>query len=263
MVTTLSLSEAAKSDLEQYRHPSHDSWSDTVEAIVDVLPDESAFREAGCVYCGEPLTTDDPIEERTFVVSRVATEEYIDGDPIDVRFTNYFCSPECCKNQRERVNSLFPEHPDRVLVGGETLPQAAIENASFYYDGEDTMEVVLDVPGAFAGESEHGLEYDYTGEPIYVENDGRWVHSGVVNDVIHEDGVTVLDVGHDHATERLNHPDDDVREEYEDKHAEWFTIECPDCGEESRSYEGAGSGRCPECGLVMEDVEEHRVEADQ
>jgi hypothetical protein len=262
VTTTLSLNEDLKERLEQYRHGSHDSWNDTISGILDVLPDEEDVHETGCVYCGEVHHGGGAIEDRTFFLSRFVAEDPVEEGTTTFRASNYFCSLECARKQREETDHLLPRNPDRVHVGGDEQPRAILGGGELYVT-TSVKELMFDIPGALDGTSDHGHEYDYVGEPVYLKNNQEWVKSFTIEDLTHEDSKTVLTLTRDTATEKLNHPDDAVRDAYVGKHAKWFTAECPDCGERLRSHEGAGEQACPECGLVMEDVEDHRVEADQ
>jgi hypothetical protein len=92
------------------------------------------------------------------------------------------------------ITEATKEEPDEVRVGGDVAGEATVEGAEFYIDG-DHREVVIDVPGAFEGQSSDGHKYRYVEEPVEIVNDGEVVQSGVVDDIIHEETKTILILG--------------------------------------------------------------------
>jgi hypothetical protein len=194
--TTISIDGNAKESLESFRHPSHENWTDTVEAILRVLPTPEEIRENGCANEECEMKTrlphDAPIDETGGVI-RWFSQEF-EGEVIVN--TDWFCSAGCAEETQVRVEEMAGHDPDHVFVGGAEEMQVALEDADFYIDGQ-TREVCVDVPGAFAGESYHGHEYEYEGEPVYVYNSGTAVQRGVVGDIIHEETRTIILLDHD------------------------------------------------------------------
>jgi hypothetical protein len=229
--TTISLDWDVKERLgENYRHDKHRTWTEWCEAVMRILPPLDEFE---CVNCGEePWNTEVPTEEYGGVI-RWFKAEYDDQEFWN---SNWYCSAECLEEMEDDIQRQVPEMPDRVLVGGADEIRCGIEGARFMIDGEQ-QSVTVGTPGALSGTSVGGREYDYVGEPVYIKNRGEVVQHGVVDDIIHEEAHTVIILGHDHATELLNHPDEQKREEYEEMHAEWYNSDCPECGAELRVCE--------------------------
>ena len=239
--TTLTITDGTKDRLEDHRHDEHDSWSETLDGMMEMLPSIESFNE-GCRNCEEEPFMDVPPEEYGGVVRWFKTE--VEGN--DVFGMNYYCSPECANEVAEEMEKYVPENPDEVVVGGLSELRTSVYGASFYLD-RDRMEVGVPVPGAFGGESSHGTEYDYIGEPVYVYHDGDFRHTGVIEEIIHEEAHTALLLGRNIEVEMLNHPDDERREEYEEQHAKWTEAECASCGSELRFMVEEPPEECPEC----------------
>jgi hypothetical protein len=205
--TSITVGEDTKERLGDHRAPTHDSWSDVLDGMMEILPTVQDVEE-GCEHCGEVRPHGRAVEDAGGAV-QFFHAEYEDNDVYGSR---YFCSAECAHDAQQEVEAMVPSEPDEVLVGGDAEPQAHVEGAVFYIDGH-TREVSLPTPGAFGGTDSHGNEYDYEGEPVYIRNNGDIVQDGVVDDIIHEDAATALLLGRDHETVMSNHPDDEKREE--------------------------------------------------
>lgn len=203
--TTITLNDETKTRLERYRSDrGHYSWSETLEALMDVLPTIEQF-QAGCLHCGREPTADFPAADPGGVVMWANPE----GGPPG---TYYFCSMDCAHAEHERWASYVPEYPDLVVVGGAEEMRCDVTNATYYLDDE-TMEIGIPLPGAFGGADNLGHEYDYLGEPVYIKNDDRWVNSGIIESIIHEETHTALILGHgEPAVLREHHPDEEKRE---------------------------------------------------
>jgi hypothetical protein len=231
-MTTVRLDDLTKERLEKYRHPSHDSWSDTIAAVLAVVPSPINRLVEGCVNCGRQPRSRGPIEEMPGVV-RTYTHEEPDGT-LNTG-TNYYCSADCLQEVHDEIAKQVPDEPDLVRVGGCQEMAARFSDATFYIDNE-TKQVTIGVPGAFAGEDSHDGEYDYIGEPVYIKNRGDWVQDGVIEDIIHEETSTILDLGYDSSVTRHCHPDPDKREDHD--------IEAPfrpkDYSSDSQSEEADG-----------------------
>jgi hypothetical protein len=106
----------------------------------------------------------------------------------------------------DEMQSYVPEHPDLVVVGGRNALRVEFGGASFYIDGE-SREVGIPLPGAFTGTDSHGeYDYEYIGEPVYIKHDERWVQSGIILDIIHEEAHTTLILGYDIEVEDAHRP---------------------------------------------------------
>lgn len=235
--TTLTIDDVVKKRLRGYRPDSHDSWGQTLTQMMELLPTVEDF-QGGCINCGERSINPYEQDEYSGVVQFHATE--YEGDIITG--TSYFCSPECAKESQDEIESQFPTHPDAVIVGGRSELRTVVESATFYIDGT-RREVGISVPGAFEGDG-----YDYINEPVYIENDDRIVQEGVIKEIVHEDAHTTFVLGHDAEVTRLNHPDEEVREEYEEHHAEWTDGECDFCGFTFSYMIEDPPDECPDCG---------------
>lgn len=211
--TSLTIPEQTKDRLSRYRHPDHDSWSETLHDLMDVIPTVDDTKED----CSNPdcenehLSPDETLKHRGGVLRffTVHGHDYPDLEEDTEYFSsNYYCSLECATHVEERNKAYLPENPDRVVVGGKDEMRVELTDTSFYKDGHST-EVGINIPGAFAGQSSHEYEYDYFGEPVYVQNEGMWIQKGIIDDIIHEETHTALILGHDHAIESEYHPDTD------------------------------------------------------
>lgn len=185
--TTLPISQETKDELDEYRHPKHDSYDDVLSGMMTVLPTLEELHE-GCdnAECDEKPWGDPPWEEVNGVLALI-----YDEDVMDSGHTNYYHRESCLREVRDRMEHYVPENPDEVVVGGDDALQTRVEGTSFYAGG-DRREVALDVPGAFGGTSSHGNEYEYAGEPVWVVNDGEVVQKGKIDEIIHEEAHTVL-----------------------------------------------------------------------
>ena len=63
MATTLTIDEAKRKQLERFRHPDHESWSEVLEAMMHVLPDAEQMQDEGCCVCGKHSDKDAPIDQ--------------------------------------------------------------------------------------------------------------------------------------------------------------------------------------------------------
>jgi rRNA maturation protein Nop10 len=200
--TTITLDSEVKQRLSLYRHPRHDSWNDTLESLMMRLPTMEDIDD-GCPNCGRHVESDLAPEE-THGVSHWFS--YPSGDGNRGCHANYCCSPECAGELAEDMQSYVPENPDLVVIGGHEQPRVEFSGANFYLDGE-TREVGIPLPGAFSGTDSYGeYEYEYVGEPVYIRNDEKWVQSGVVSDIIHQEGYTTLLLGYDCDVVEENRP---------------------------------------------------------
>lgn len=242
--TTITISEETKDRLETRRAPGHHSFDDLVNGLLEIVPPVEEIRE-GCVQCDKPKIWRDTPED-TGGVLHFFSHTY---DDAIIYGSNYFCSPDCAQELQEEIQKQVPREPDEILVGGDEEMRATFTGGRFIIDNE-TKEVGLDVPGAFAGKDSLGNEYDYLGEPVYIRNDGKIVQRGVIDDIIHEESHTGLLLANDYKTEMLNHPNDEKREEYEEQHVEWYFEPCPECDTELRIHEEIDS-ECPECGTPI------------
>lgn len=209
--TTLTIDAAIKDRLERHRHDDHDSWTEVLESMMAVLPTYETIQD-GCQYCGEELPDDVPIDEAHGALHWFQHPESIDG-----LGTTWCCSRECLAAVQAEVERQLPREPDAIRVGGHDHPPVEVESGlSFLIDGF-TKEVGIDIPGAFAA-PDGG--WDYHGEPLYIKNQGEWVHSGVVEDVMHEESHTAILLGNDIEVEMSNHPDERKREEWHAEHGD-------------------------------------------
>lgn len=240
--TTLTIDELTRERLDIHRADAHDSWDETLDSLMEVMPTPGDVRE-GCTNCDTELRWEGTVEDTGGCIVFFRAEY----DDNTMYGSNYYCSAECAHEAQQEAQKYVPERPDRVLVGGKGEPQTGFGDASFYLDGE-VREVSLNLPGAFAGTDSHGNEYDYFGEPVYVENEGQWVQSGVIEDIIHEESHTALLLGHDHETEMLLHPDEEKRADYRERHEKRESDECAVCGAEFSYPVKDAPEECPECG---------------
>ena len=252
-LTTLTLSEEQLERLKAYQHSEHDSWVQTVEGILRVLPDADDVYEEGCLVCGRTAVGTEPIAEAGGVVRWFCHE--VEGEALF--HTNYFCSMECAAEQAEKEANAAPLSPDEVLVGGSSELRTTVTDTSFHLDGEG-MEVGIDIPGAFDGESDLGREYAYVGEPVYVIEDDVIQQSGIVEDIIHEETWTGLSLSHggdpvSFARIQLNHPEEQVRESYREAHAPWRETTCGECSDRLKWPEDRDGlpVKCPTCGAEV------------
>ena len=198
MATTLTIDEAKRKQLERYRHPDHESWSEVLEAMMHVLPDAEQMQDEGCCGCGKHSDKDAPIDQYGGV-TQFFHAGVPDRDDEYIYHSNYFCSRECAAELDEEINHQFPESPDYVHIGGHAEPQYSVEGATYILDG-DIEEITVSVPGAFCG-SEY--DHDYLGEPVFIEDEGEIVQVREIADIQEwKDGTSF----------RLTYESDDVRE---------------------------------------------------
>lgn len=258
MPTTVSLDEDVKQRLESLRHPDHDDWNDVVETIVGVLPSYDAIGEDGCKNCGGGLHEDAPLDQSRGYIhwSRLAAE-YGGG-----LYTEWYCSRSCLEAGLEEQDKYAPNHPDRVVVGGHEQPRVELTDATFGMDGA-AMWVGLDVPGAFSGKKRHSGEFSYEGEPVYVQNRGEWVHTGVIESIFHEEGSTSLDLDtfDDDGRIRLNHPEEEIRERQRADYMVWLEGHCESCDAGYRFPANEPPEECAECGSG--EIENEELDEDE
>lgn len=211
--TTLTLSEEVKEQLEHHRHDDHDNWSDVLETMMAILPTYDHLRNDGCAMCDESPVEDKPLDEAHGVIHWYQAPREFDGGLE----AHWFCSRECIADMDDKVKKFVPREPDRIRVGGYQVPAVEIEESITCHIDNNTMEVGIRIPGAFA-ETEDG--YDYHGEPVYVFNQGDWVQSGVVESIIHEETYTGLMLGVDAEVEMSNHPSERERKKWKQRQAE-------------------------------------------
>ena len=242
--TTVTLTDEERERLEDYEHDDHYRVGEAVGMLMDVVPTLDDIGD-GCTNCGEGPRRDGPIDQFGGVI------QHMHLDPVNTEgaWTEalWFCSPECVIEFEEERQKAIPSDPDKVVVGGKDELRTTISDASFIMDGR-SMQVGLDVPGAFAGETTFGGELDYIGEPVWVYKDGKVRQSGVIEDIFHEEAHTTLGLEHDYLWTALCHPDEEQTEEFLE---EWqvgthtpcgrtikagrdseFPFDCIECGEE-------------------------------
>lgn len=246
--TTISVKDATKERFtENYVADGHYSQDDALNHLMDIVPTLTQHAE-GCAYCGNTPPTAIPAEAPGGVVLWYNAE--LEGHAW--RGTDYFCSTECAEAQQAEMRKYAPEAPDLVVVGGHEQMRTSFRDASYYID-HDAHEVGIPVPGAFTGTSDQGDEYEYVGEPVYIKHEGDWIRSGTIESIVHEEVHTGLILTADAATEGLNHPDDERREQYERHHAIWYDHRCPECGADLRVHEKmTDEVVCGECGETFE-----------
>lgn len=252
--TSLTVDADTKQRLsDEYRSPEHDSWTEFFEGLMKMLPTREQMQECTWEECDRNLLRSGPVENWGGVIRFFHEEVWEDGENSHFYGANYYCSPECAQKAQEQVNAMVPREPDLVRVGGADMMVAEFGGATFYIDG-DRMEVGIPLPGAFDGSDSHGNDYDYIGEPVYIQNEGRWVQDGVIENIIHEETHTalILDPHGSYSTVMLNHPDEERRENYEEKHVNWYDQECPECGADLRVHDGMPDEiECGECETMI------------
>jgi len=245
--TSITISEHAKSYLENLRPETHDSWSETILSACHILPPlEEIHDECTNTDCDRRLEYLDDPEDGGGVIRWHVVER--DGKPV--YGASYFCSPECLQAVEERIGHKFPDEPDLVRVGGRSQFEVEFGGAEYILDGEQQW-VSIPLPGAFDGQSDHGDEYDYVGEPLYIKHDGEWVQSAVVEEVFNEEGHTSLQLGTNVPVQRLNHPEEETREEYLEHHERREQSECYECGGAFSYPVQDPPGECPLCGVEL------------
>lgn len=206
--TSLTIDEEVRERLDDYRHPSQLSWSDVLDAMMDRLPTVEEIEDA-CSNCGEEFRTAGPYDEMGGFVQWYTLPDDLGGDPQ----VAFFCSRSCLEQSFEMKDTYLPESPDRLVVGGAEVPRVEIEQSlSFYKDGHRTS-VGIDLPGLFTGDE---VPYDYEGEPLYVQNRGTWIETGVVEEIVHDDDHTTLLIENNRTIEKAHHPDPEQRSDGND-----------------------------------------------
>lgn len=245
--TTLSIDEDVKERLDAYKLPGYENWSEALDGLMNLVP------EPGDMVCTrhecdrEARLAEDRQDTAAGVIQHFSYES---GGERWFQ-ANWFCSPECAHRFDQDARAHYPEEPDTVVVGGFAMPRAEIEGATFYMDGE-TREVGIDAPGAFAGVDSHGDEYDYEGEPVYIRHQGKYVQTGTIGNIVHEDAHTglLLDWGPADVV-YLNHPDVDEQEEWMAEQDDVLMVECPECHARFSIPPYAESEECEACGEVV------------
>lgn len=249
---------AVKGDTKQrlddhYRSSEYPSQDELIDGMMDALPSQEQI-EQGCDQCGKRFRTT-RYEELNAVTFLFYSEEHNHQD------VKVFCSDSCLKEHRDEARSYTPRHPNKVVVGGKDELRGVLGDAVFVIDGP-TMEVGIDVPAAFSGTDSHGTEYDYVGEPVFIQNDEEeWVQSGIVTDIINEEAHTGL-IFEPALSKKVkpHHPDEEVRKDFKEN-----SVVCPECGHRQLHYQDVPFD-CPECGTPMpqhaDDGEESDDDAD-
>jgi len=208
--TSLTVDADTKQRLsDDYRSPEHDSWTEFFNGLMEMLPTREEMEECSYGDCDRNLWRSGPVEDWGGVIQWFAAEH--NGSTI---YGNaYFCSPEHAEAAQEEVRQMVPTNPALVRVGGHEELSTEFTGAEYYLDGEH-KELSIPMPGAFGGSDSHGNDYDYTGEPVYLQNDrGEWVASAVVDEIIHEEAHTALILGSNLSVEKGHHPDADAESE--------------------------------------------------
>lgn len=202
--TTINVSHRSKEQFNAYRHFSHGNEDDVLQSMLNVLPNADEIAE-GCTNptCSSAPSTDVPMDKAGGIIQWFSTSRH--GNGLSTAISAWFCSSTCLAAVEDEVDIYTPDHPDLVIVGGCQMPRSKLASGTHYTVDEVVKQVTLDVPGAFDGEGVGG-EYDYTGEPVYIQNRGRWIESAVVDDIVHEDATTTLILGSDVGVERECHP---------------------------------------------------------
>jgi hypothetical protein len=245
--TSLTITESAKDTLETHRHPDHESWNDVIQTFGRVLPHPEGIYKDGCANCGETPHSDGPMEYVGGIINFAHAESGSHGTRRDHFITEWFCSRECFIEETDERQKYTTNDPDLARVGGVDALQADVTPSHFQLRQDGSMYLTLEVPGAFSGEPDVGDDYDYIGEPVYVKNRGDWIQSGVIEDIVHEETRTYLELTHDHRVTEPNHPDEERVEEY---WGDWNAEECPNCGGEYHESTEGDHGDCLDCGLA-------------
>lgn len=245
--TSIGLSQETRDRLDEYRGPGHASMEDVIWGLMTIVPPADDILDAeACSWedCENPLWVPDRPEWRGGVIRWWASEE----DEGWITGKAYYCSPEHAAKDQEKIDEMMPTDPDTVIVGGHGEHRVEIEGARFHF-ADEPKEIAFDVPGAFEGETRHGGEYEYVGEPVYVFNAGHVRHTGVIEEIVHEEAITAFHLGRDVPVEMSNHPEDDRREEWLESYHHWYEQPCPECGETLHLHEGMDDMvECVECG---------------
>lgn len=209
--TTLTIDEATKERLDQYRHEDHYNYSEVLESMMAVLPTNEEMEE-GCAHCQEGPAADRPIDELHGIVWWFQLPEEAGGDMA----VNWLCSRDCIDEMSAAIDKQIPREPDLIRVGGHEVPAVDVTDDLTFHVELDRWEVGIGLPGLFAS-TEHS--YDYDGEPVYVKYQGEWVHSAVIDEIIHEEDHTALLLEPDLDVTMPNHPDERERKKWEEDHA--------------------------------------------
>lgn len=258
--TSIGMSQETRDQLDRHRAPGHASMDDVLEGMMKMLPTADEILEDGCTYHDCPY--DRLPAQRPEDVGGVIQFFHTTLPPNDQELwdANYFCSIECLAESQAEVEEAAAVEPDRLIIGGmdELRMEVATDGLRLFHEGEAAAEgrgkeIGIPVPLDLVGEDRHGNEYDYHGEPIYIENAGQVRFSGVIDDIIREETHTAVYMGTDRGIEMAYHPDDERREKMLDGYCHWYDQECPACGETLRVNESMeGEIECGECGEVAD-----------
>jgi hypothetical protein len=210
--------------------------------MMNVLPTVSD-RTDGCQVCAQTPLPDEPIDESIGVV------RWYQDDTGTARYyrSNYYCSGDCFDTILDKIEKYIPQDPDLVRVGGRVLPETKLQDCSFLH-AADQMEVTVPVPGGFTGVSKTDeSEYNYLGEPVHVKNEGDWIQSGIIKDVLHEDHQTTLVLESKFHIEQLTHPESRVREEHRQNAPSDVELDCETCGKTLIQSPSDKYETCPFC----------------
>lgn len=254
--TSIGLSQETRDRLDDYRSPAHASLEEVIQGLMEVVPPaEDILAEDACAYseCDKTLWVPDKPEDRGGVIQWHAMEY----DDSMVYGSSWFCSPEHAEKQQAEVEEMAAVEPDRIIVGGDEEMRIEVEMPDLRLrhpvEGDESREIGIDAPLDLVGETRHGHEYDYHGEPVYVENGGKVRFSGVVDDIIREEVHTAIIMGRDVPTEMMNHPNEERRTDWISSYTHWYDQSCPECGETVRVSEDMDDVvECPKCEAEVE-----------
>lgn len=212
--TTITVSEDVKEQLADLRSEDHETWNDLFIDVCRIFPTPEEAKTQ---------LEDSMLPWKGSVVKTGGVIQFFDQDVQGTRqyFSVYFPTMESAIETYEQGQHQVPEEPDKIIVGGVSEGRVEVEGngLSMVLNG-DAFQVGFDLPGAFGGFDSRGEPYEYEGEPVYIVNNGDVVQEGVVEEIIHDDFHTTLDLGHDYETTQLHHPDEEVREQYKEEHPE-------------------------------------------
>lgn len=241
-ITTLSVQEETAERFQRHRHDDHHNTDEALRAMLDVHP---AYDDLACVICGEPPRLDAPLNENHGIIEFFTVGEEHGGGSESM----FFCSRECHDELRDQQELWNPDEPDAFIVGGIDEARVRLEDSIWFErDGAD-VHVGVDLPGVFSGTAAADYEYDYVGEPFYVEYRDRVIESGVIEAIHHEEWMTFFELGAGvDGSPTFYHPDREKRESKRERFTIWYDAECPDCGETNRTHEGGDEQlTCREC----------------
>lgn len=212
--TTVTLQDAEREQLAEYEHGDHYRVGEAVDMLMSLVPSPDKIRDDGCRNCGTP-PANDPLDKQNGIIMHEYT--YLQDRDEPWQFAYWFCSLECAHEWDEERRNMVPHNPDKVVVGGRDEFRTTMHDATFHMD-EQTKQVGFDVPGAFTGEAQHSGEYAYIGEPVWVYADGKVRQAGVIQEIIHEEAHTTLDLDWSYAVPQAYHPDESVVAEFFDEY---------------------------------------------